>query len=204
MEYNTQKMRMPLPEYGRSIQNMVNHALGIEDKDERQRCANTIIDVMGNMFPHLRDVPDFKHKLWDHLAIMADFKLDIDSPYEIVRKDSLHTRPEVIPYPQTRIRYPHYGSTIERLIQEAIKLDEGEERNYLIALIASHMRKSYITWNRDSIDDDKINDDLKELSRGKLFLTDEIKQLINVRPNHNQYQNRQKNRNNQRRNHKSK
>lgn len=202
MEYNTQKMRMPLPEYGRSIQNMVNHALEIKDKDERQRCANTIIEVMGNMFPHLRDVPDFKHKLWDHLAIMGNFELDIESPYSVVRKENLHTRPDILPYPQKRIRFPHYGSTVERLIGEAVKFEEGEERNYLIALIASHMRKSYTTWNRDSVDDDIINDDIKELSSGKLFLTDEIKQLINVRPHQNQYQNRQKGRNNQRRNHK--
>ena len=105
MQYNTQQKRMPLPEYGRSIQNMVDHALTIEDRAERQRCANTIINIMGNMFPHLRDVPDFKHKLWDHLAIMSDFKLDIDYPYEIIRKDNLNTRPEVIPYPSTKIRY---------------------------------------------------------------------------------------------------
>lgn len=202
MEYNTQKMRMPLPEYGRSIQNMVNHALKIEDKEERQRCANTIIEVMGNMFPHLRDVPDFKHKLWDHLAIMGNFELDIDSPYGVVRKESLHTRPDILDYPQKRIRFPHYGSTVERLIEEAIKLEEGDEKNYLIALIANHMRKSYTTWNRDSVDDEVIADDIKELSKGKLLLTDEIKQLINVRPVQNQYQNRQKGRNNQRRNHK--
>lgn len=91
MQYNTQQKRMPLPEYGRSIQNMVDFALTIQDRSERQRCANTIINIMGNMFPHLRDVPDFKHKLWDHLAIMADFKLDIDYPYEIIRKDNLVT-----------------------------------------------------------------------------------------------------------------
>ena len=93
MQYNTQQKRMPLPEYGRSIQNMVDHALTIENRSERQRCANTIINIMGNMFPHLRDIPDFKHKLWDHLAIMADFKLDIDYPYEVIRKDNLITKP---------------------------------------------------------------------------------------------------------------
>ena len=110
---------MPLPEYGRSIQNMVDHALTIEDRAERQRCANTIINIMGNMFPHLRDVPDFKHKLWDHLAIMANFQLDIDYPYEIIRKDNLNTKPESIPYPSTKIRYRHYGRTLEVLIKKA-------------------------------------------------------------------------------------
>ena len=115
MQYNTQQKRMPLPEYGRSIQNMVDHALTIEDRAERQRCANTIINIMGNMFPHLRDVPDFKHKLWDHLAIMANFQLDIDYPYEIIRKDNLNTKPESIPYPSTKTPLPplrpYAGST---------------------------------------------------------------------------------------------
>ena len=197
MEYNTQKMRMPLPEYGRSIQNMVNYALTIEDRSERQRCANTIIDIMGNMFPHLRDVPDFKHKLWDHLAIMSDFKLDIDYPYEIVREDNLHTRPSVLPYPQTRIRFRHYGKTIEKLISEADKLEDGDEKNHLVALIANHMKKSYTTWNRDSIDDEKIDNDLRDLSRGTLKLNDAILKIMNARVS--QYQNRPKNRNNQRR-----
>lgn len=199
MEYNTQKMRMPLPEYGRSIQNMVNHALTIDDKDERQRCASTIIDVMGNMFPHLRDVADFKHKLWDHLAIMSDFKLDIDYPYEIVRQENLHTPPATVEYPQSRIRYRHYGKTIEKLIDEASKFEEGDEKNHLVAMIATQMKKGYITWNRDSIDDDKINQDLIELSKGQLRLTDEVLKLMNSR--NQQTQNRPRNnRNNQRRN----
>ena len=103
--YNTQRKRMALPEYGRSVQNMVNHALTIEDRAERQRCANTIVNIMGGMFPQLRDMPDFKHKLWDHLAIMSDFKLDIDYPYEIVKKENLHTHPDAIPYHTTPIKY---------------------------------------------------------------------------------------------------
>ena len=148
MQYNTQQKRMPLPEYGRSIQNMVDHALTIEDRAERQRCANTIINIMGNMFPHLRDVPDFKHKLWDHLAIMSDFKLDIDYPYEIIRKDNLNTRPEVIPYPSTKIRYRHYGRTLEVLIKKAIDFPEGDEKQNLIALICNHMKKDYMTCRR--------------------------------------------------------
>lgn len=201
MEYNTQQMRMPLPEYGRSIQNMVNYALTLDSKEERQRCANTIIDVMGNMFPHLRDVPDFKHKLWDHLAIMSDFKLDIDYPYEIVKADSLKSHPDKVPYPQTRIRYRYYGKTIERMVDKAMEFEDGEEKYQLVALIANHMRKNYLAWNRDSIDDDIVDIDLKELSNGKLSLNEEVLAIMNSRQN--QYQNRYKgNRNNQRRNHK--
>ena len=151
MQYNTQQKRMPLPEYGRSIQNMVDHALTIEDRSERQRCANTIINIMGNMFPHLRDVPDFKHKLWDHLAIMSDFKLDIDYPYEIIRKDNLKTKPETVPYPSTKIRYRHYGRTLEVLIKKAIDFPEGDEKQNLVALICNHMKKDYMSWNKDTI-----------------------------------------------------
>ncbi len=204
MEYNTQQKRMPLPEYGRSIQNMVNYALTLESKEERQRCASTIIDVMGNMFPHLRDVPDFKHKLWDHLSIMANFSLDIDYPYEVVKKDSLNTFPDRIPYPQNRIRFRYYGKTIEKLVDKAIEFEEGDEKNQLVALIANHMRKDFLAWNRDSVDDDIINSDLRELSRGRLSLTEDVLALMNMNTRQvQQHPVRHKNtRNNPRRNHK--
>lgn len=181
IHYNTQQKRLPLPEYGRSIQNMVDHALTIEDRAERQRCANTIINIMGGMFPHLRDVPDFKHKLWDHLAIMSDFKLDIDYPYEIIRKDNLDTRPESIPYPSTKIRYRHYGRTLEVLIRKACEYPEGDEKNNLVALIANHMKKDFMAWNKDTVDNEKINDDLMEYSGGKLQLTETIQKLMESR-----------------------
>lgn len=180
-QYNTQKNKLPLPEYGRSIQNMVDHALTIEDRAERQRCANTIINIMGGMFPHLRDVPDFKHKLWDHLAIMSDFKLDIDYPYEIIRKDNLYIAPDSIPYSNTRIRYRHYGRTLAILIKKACEYPEGDEKNNLVALIANHMKKNYITWDKETVDDKKINDDLMEYSEGKLQITDEIYRLMESR-----------------------
>ena len=173
MQYNTQQKRMPLPEYGRSIQNMVDYALTIQDRAERQRCANTIINIMGNMFPHLRDVPDFKHKLWDHLAIMSGFELDIDYPYEIIRKDNLVTRPDPIPYSTARMRYRHYGRTLEVLIKKAI--------------------------DKDTVDDKKIAEDLYELSNGELQMTDDIVRLMaerlnqNYRPKTNYTNNRQNN-----------
>jgi len=201
MQYNTQQKRMPLPEYGRSIQNMVDHALTIEDRADRQRCANTIISIMGNMFPHLRDVPDFKHKLWDHLAIMSDFELDIDYPYEVIRKDNLNTRPEPIAYPNTNIRYRHYGRTLEILIQKASEYPEGNEKNNLIALICNHMKKDFMTWNKDTVDDRKIAEDLVDYSNGKLQMTDTISRLmaeridLNYRPKANN-QNNRNNRNN--------
>lgn len=185
MHYNTQQKRMPLPEYGRSIQNMVDHALTIEDRAERQRCANSIINIMGNMFPHLRDVPDFKHKLWDHLAIMADFKLDIDYPYEIIRKDKLITKPDSIPYSQVRMRYRHYGHTLEVLIKKAVEFPEGPEKQNLVALICNHMKKDYMAWNKDTVDERKIAEDLAELSEGRLQLTEEISRVMADRLAHN-------------------
>ena len=183
MQYNTQQKRMSLPEYGRSIQNMVDYALTIQDRAERQRCANTIVNIMGSMFPHLRDVPDFKQKLWDHLAIMSDFKLDIDYPCEIIRKDRLNTKPDSIPYPRTQIRYRHYGRTLEVLIQKACEMPEGDEKQNLMALICNHMKKDYMAWNKDTVEDQKIADDLEELSKGKLHMTPDIVRLMNERIN---------------------
>ena len=168
MEYNTQRKKMELPEYGRSVQNMVDHALTIEDREERQRCANTIINIMGGMFPHLRDVPDFKHKLWDHLAIMADFKLDIDYPFEIVKKEELVMKPETIAYPNGAIRYRHYGRFLEKKIKKATEVEDEAERKQLIRMLAIQMKKSLHNWNKEGIEDQKTVDDLREYSKGAI------------------------------------
>lgn len=157
---------------------MVDHALSLPDAAERQRCANTIINIMGGMFPHLRDVPDFKHKLWDHLAIMSDFKLDIKYPYEVIRKDNLITKPDVIPYPSTKIRYRHYGRTLEVLIKKACEFPEGDEKRNLVALICNHMKKDYMAWNKDTVEDRKIAEDLAEYSKGELQMTDDVIRLM--------------------------
>jgi hypothetical protein len=177
MEYNTQRKKMELPEYGRSVQNMVDHALTIEDREERQRCANTIINIMGSMFPHLRDVPDFKHKLWDHLAIMSDFKLDIDYPFEIVKKEDLVMRPERLPYSTGDIRYRHYGRFLGELVKKAVEIEDEAERKALIRLLAIQMKKSLNNWNKDGMEDQKIVDDLREYSQGAIDLQVEDLQL---------------------------
>lgn len=209
MQYNTQQKKMPLPEYGRSIQNMVDHALTIEDRAERQRCANTIINIMGGMFPHLRDVPDFKHKLWDHLAIMSGFQLDIDYPFEIIRKDNLVSPPARIPYVTTRLRYHHYGRSIEELIKKAVEFPEGDEKNNLVALICNHMKKAYVAWNKDSVEEKKIADDLRELSDGRLEMTEGIVRLMaerlnqHTRPQKGNYINNNNRQNNQRKNYRN-
>ena len=177
MEYNTNAKRLALPEYGRNIQNMVDYCLTIEARDERNRCANSIISIMGNMFPHLRDVNDFKHILWDHLAIMSDFSLDVDYPYEVLKKENLYQRPPNVPYSDCSIVYRHYGQTLERLINKASELEEGEEKEILIHMIANQMKKSFLIWNKDSVDNRKILKDLAELSGGKIVRNEETFKL---------------------------
>ena len=177
LDYNTQLKKLIMPEYGRNVQQMVDHCVALKDREERTRCANTIINIMGNLFPHLRDVDDFKHKLWDHLAIMSDFKLDIDYPYEIIKKENLYTRPDTVPYALTPIRYRHYGKAIEGRIEKAVEMPDGPERDQLISLLANHMKKSFLTWNKEGVEDDKILKDLREYSHGKINLDPETYKL---------------------------
>ena len=191
MEYNTQRKKMELPEYGRSVQNMVDHALTIEDRAERQRCANTIINIMGGMFPHLRDVPDFKHKLWDHLAIMSDFKLDIDYPFEIVKKEDLVVKPEKLEYPNGALRYRHYGRFLEGMITKAIEVENEGEKKQLINLLAIQMKKDLNNWNKEGIEDQKIVDDLREYTNGVIDLKVEDLRLGDSRGNNNFQQRKQ-------------
>ncbi|MDR2117988.1 MAG: DUF4290 domain-containing protein [Tannerellaceae bacterium] len=181
MNYNTELKRLVLPEYGRNIQNMVDHCVAISDRSERQRCANSIISTMGNLFPHLRDISDFKHILWDHLAIMADFNLDIDYPYEVIKKENLHSKPPRIHYSNSRFFYRHYGKIIEQMIHKANGLENGEEKNYLISLLANQMKKSYLVWNKESVEDSKIFLDLEELSEGLIKLDEGTLKLTESR-----------------------
>lgn len=180
MIYNTQQIKMILPEYGRNIHNMVSYCLGIEDPQERTRCAYGIVEIMGELFPHLRDVNDFKHILWDHLAIMSDFKLDIDYPYAVVTKENMNTKPESIEYSRPTMRYRHYGKTLEEMVQIAVEMEEGDEKEQFTILVATHMKKSYIQWNKD-VEDGKIFNDLYELSKGKIDLTNSKIKLPDMR-----------------------
>ena len=176
-DYNTQRKRMSLPEYGRNVQKMVDHIKTIEDREERNRAARTIIQIMGNLNPHLRDEGDFKHKLWDHLALIADFELDIDPPYPPLEPTSLNEKPNQIPYRQEDIRYLHYGRIIEMMIDAASKMKDGEEKEYLTTLIVNQMKKAYVTWNRNQVADEVIIGDMIMLSGGKLKMTEGVKIL---------------------------
>ena len=170
LEYNTERPKLFIPEYGRHFQKMVDHAVSIDDREERNKVAKAIISVMGNLQPHLRDVPDFQHKLWDQLFIMSDFKLDVDSPFPITSKEVLQQRPEPLEYPQNHPKYRFYGNNIKRMIDVAIKWEEGDMRTGLEYAIANHMKKCYLNWNKDSVEDAVIFGHLKELSEGAIDL----------------------------------
>jgi len=172
MEYNTSLPHMIIPEYGRNIQKMIDFAIAVENREERNRVAQAIINVMGQLNPHLRDVTDFKHKLWDHIFIISDFKLDVDSPYPKPTRETFQTKPDRVFYPSNDIRYKHYGKTVERIIAKAKDYPEGDERNALVEQIANLMKRSYLTWNRDSVNDEVILKQLDELSKGELKLAD--------------------------------
>lgn len=190
MDYNTKRKKLPMPEYGRNIQNMVDHLFTIDDREKRNQSAQAIIDVMGNLYPYLRDVAEYKHKLWDHIAIMSDFKLDIDYPYDPPSPDILTEKPHRVPYNQTDIKLRHYGVITQKLIDKAIEM-EGEEQQILIEQIANQMKKLYQAWNKDSVEDEKIFIDLEELSGHKLKVPRDI-QLSEVRVAQQPQQNKKK------------
>ncbi|MDR0686955.1 MAG: DUF4290 domain-containing protein [Dysgonamonadaceae bacterium] len=169
MNYNTKERVLALPEYGRNIQNMIDHCVSIEDRKERTRCADTIINIMGNMCPYLRDVNDFKHILWDHLALMSNYALDIDYPYAVKKNDPT-AKPPKLPYPQTKIRYKHYGKILEDMIRKASNLEDSRKKHEIVGAIANYMKKSFLLWNKETVDDRKIYEDLKELSNGKIII----------------------------------
>lgn len=170
MEYNTTRGRLILPEYGRNVQNMIAHAMEIADRDERNRAAQAIIEVMGQLNPHLRDVDDYRHKLWTHLFVMSDFQLDVDSPYEIPKPEVLNERPAQMEYPKGKIRYGHYGSYTQRILEESAALTDEKEREYLKNTMANFMKVQFLAHNNDAVENNVIAEQLKELSKGNLIL----------------------------------
>ena len=199
LEYNTQREKLIISEYGRHIQKMVDHAASLNDRVERQKMAEGIIDLMGELNPHLRDVDDFKHKLWDHLFIMSDFKLDVNSPYEKPELEKLFEKPEPLAYPNSKIRFNHYGKVVEMMIEEASEMEKGELKDKLTFAIANQMKKSYINWNRDSVEDKLIFKQLEQLSNGKLSLPEDT-ELTSVSVLKKGNNNRKKKQNNKHRN----
>lgn len=180
LEYNSERKPLIIPEYGRHLHKLIDQAIATESREERNKLAKYIISVMGTMNPHLRDVPDFQHKLWDQIFIMSDFKLDVDSPYPIPSKEVLKMKPDPLNYPQNFPKYRFYGNNITYMIDVANKWEEGEMKNALVKVIANHMKKCYLSWNKDTVTDAVIFEHLLELSGGKLNLTGSSEELSNT------------------------
>lgn len=178
LEYNAERSHLIIPEYGRHLQKLIDQATLIEDPVERNKAAKYIIQVMGNLNPHLRDVPDFQHKLWDQLFIMSNFRIDVNSPYPIPSREVLQLKPDVLKYPQNFPKYRYYGNNIKYMIDVANQWEEGELKSALVKVIANHMKKSYLSWNKDTVKDDVIFEHLYELSDGKINLTQSSEELL--------------------------
>jgi hypothetical protein len=170
MEYNSQRKKLQYPEYGRNVQKMIDVVMKIEDKHERNVAVRTVINVMASMNPGEKDSEDYAHKLWDHLHIITNFALDVDSPYEKPDPDMVEAKPKKMAYPKKNIEYLHYGSIIGKLIKKASEMPDSEDRDVFVVDIANLMKKAYLNWNRDSVSDELIRDQLEELSNGKLTL----------------------------------
>lgn len=211
MEYNTARTNLIIPEYGRHIQKMVDHCMTIADEKERNEFAEIIIEVMGELNPHLRDIPDFQHKLWDQLFIMSHFKLNVKSPYPIPTHAEVFSKPNKVAYPKDEYKYKYYGKNIRRMIKVALEW-EGDKQEGLVMVIANHMKKCYLIWNKDTVDDKTIFDHLYELSDGKIDLRNSEEVLLSpdrlqvntVNSSRKNSNNKQKNQNNRNNNYKQK
>ena len=168
MEYNTTREKLILPEYGRNVQNMISHAMEIKDREERNRATQAIIEVMGQLNPHLRDVDDYRHKLWTHLFLMSDFKLDVDSPYETPKPEVLNERPDQMSYPSGKIKFGHYGKYTEKLLKKATEIDDPQVKDSFKMAMANFMKKQYLVHNNGAVENHVIAENLNELSNGNL------------------------------------
>jgi len=181
-DYNTSREKLIVAEYGRNVQNMVHYICALPDKENRNKYAQVVIDMMGFLNPHLRDVPDFKHKLWDHLHIISDFKIDVDSQYPMPSKEALSFKPKALAYPQNRIKFKHYGHTVEMMIKRAKEITELDRKNHMVNSIANFMKIAYVAWNKDFVTDEQILSDLQMMSNGELDTTNVVFNKIEVKP----------------------
>ncbi len=179
MEYNTNRSKLTLPEYGRNVQKMVKYAMTISDRDERQQCAETIIKIMGGMFPQQKGTQDFERMLWDHLALISDYKLDVDTPYPITVISNEKKEQPHLDYPEQEIAYRHYGHTLEQMIKALPDVAE-EERQLATTLVVAQMAKSLAMWNNNVLSAAKLADDLSEMTSGRIELTIEPQELDRI------------------------
>ena len=168
MEYNTTRNKLLLREYGRNVQNMITHAMEIEDRAERNRAAQAIIEVMGQLNPHLRDVDDYRHKLWTHMFVMSDFQLDVDSPYDIPKPEDLTSKPDRVEYPKRKMRFGHYGKYTQNILENSKDISDEKEKKYLTRTMANFMKKQFLVYNNDAVENNVIANQLKELSKNEL------------------------------------
>ncbi|WDF54053.1 DUF4290 domain-containing protein [Mucilaginibacter sp. KACC 22063] len=202
-DYNSTRSKLLLTEYGRNVQNMVKYICGLPTKEERNRYAQVVIDLMGFLNPHLRDVADFKHKLWDHLHLISDFKIDVDSPYPLPEPEVLHAKPAPLKYPNQRIKYKHYGKTVELMMDKAKSIEDPARKQHMVQAIANFMKMAYVQWNKDSVADESIISDLKDMSGGDLSLEENVnlnRVEYRVTPTNNNNNNRGRTNNNNPRN----
>ncbi len=170
LDYNTQRSRLVLPEYGREVQDMVDYALTLENKSDRQRCANTIIATMERMLPQVKENADYKQKLWDQLALMSNFELDIDWPYDISEAKTIQAKPEPMSYPMSHIPIRHYGKMLFDMFDRLQEMEPGRERDALARLTANQMKRDLMQWSHGHSDDEKVADDLARFTNGKIQL----------------------------------
>src|SRR5215475_14480071 len=171
MEYNTTRNHLIMREYGRHIQKMIEYLLTIEDPEQRQKNAQVVIELMGFLNPHLKNVEDFRHKLWDHLFLVSDFKLSVKSPYPIPTRETLKSKPEPLPYPKRHPRFSHLGKNLEVIIDKALKEDNPEKRLGFANAIAYYMKLAYNNWHKELVHDDAIQNELTNITNGQLTFT---------------------------------
>lgn len=170
MEYNSSRSKLIIPEYGRNIQKLIEHCVQVKDRDQRNKMANAIIKVMAQLNPQMRDFNDLNEKLWDHMFIISDFKLDVDAPYPIPNKESFRRKPKRVTYPSNKIAFKHYGRNVERFIEGLVSLENGEQKDKAIIDLANFMKSLYRTWNKDNAADEVIVENLKSMSKGELLV----------------------------------
>lgn len=170
LDYNTQREKLVMPEYGRQIQDMVDYAVTLTDKDERQKCAETIIQIMNIMFPQSSENEGYQQELWDHLAVMSNFKLDIDYPFDVSNAIKIHSKPDPMPYPDNHNPIKHYGDLVFKLFEKLKTMEPGEERDELVNITANQMKRNLLQWSHGSSDDEKVSSDLAKYTDGKIQL----------------------------------
>lgn len=192
-EYNSTRDKLQLKEYGRHVQKIIASCMDTKDAEQRNRFAKEIVTLMGQINPQLRNQEDFRHKLWDHLYAISDYKLKVDAPFELASKEEVMKRPEPLDYPQSEIKHRHYGKYMEQLVAQAIETDNPEKREWLMSLIGNFMKLVYQNWSKESINDEIVKNDLRTISDGQLQLGDEVdinslsrsnKQFLGGRPQH--------------------